>query len=79
MNRKQKKEKLKHKKEVQKLKKKYISGSKLAIFIQCEECKYRHECRRKDTGRDITACSEGIIDLNIIREVLKRRKHENIQ
>lgn len=72
MTRNQKKEKLKHKKEVQKLKKKYISGSKLAIFIQCEECKYRHECKRKHTGRDITACSEGIIDLNIIRGMLRR-------
>lgn len=71
MNRKQKKEKLKHKKEVQKLKKKYISGSKLAFFILCEQCKYRHDC--ENHGRDITACSKGVIDLNIIREMLSRR------
>lgn len=74
MNKKRKKDKIKHKKEVKKLKKKYISGSSLAIFVMCQECKYRNGCSKKDNQRDITACSEGVIDLNIIREMLKNRK-----
>lgn len=74
MTRNQKKEKLKHKKEVQKLKRKYIRKPALAIFVQCKECKYRNDCKMKQGDLDIDYCSNGVIDLNIIRDFLKRRK-----
>lgn len=74
MNRSQKKEKLKHKREVQKLKRKYIKKSPFAIAILCNECKYRNNCKFKNGFFDIDYCSNGVIDLDIIREYIKRGK-----
>lgn len=72
MNKKQRKEKSKRQRDIQKLKRKYIKKSKFTTFVLCRECKFRNDCNFCNKNTDY--CSNGVIDLNLIRESIKKGK-----